>query len=441
MNYLEQGSDVTVKIGPFVDIDDGSTLEDSLTITSAEVLLSKDGGAYGAASADQGASDVGAPYDAQGEYDIDLDATDTGTLGVLKISIIDSAALPVWVTFEVISAKAFAELQGAAYNESGGRIWYVAASGGDDGGLGTRGDPFATLAFAMSVVYPSDTIHLLSGTHTLTSAAIFAGGPRFNNITLEGEGWDLIPNGTKLLNATTSNTLSLGRRMTVRNMRIDNTAAAGVAISCTIVSGDALIEDVVSVGTNYGISANTCHNLRILGGSHTGSLSGIYVTVCSGLFINSTNIISANNVASLGPLLIGSNVFGEVRNSVFDLQVTNPTNSYGAAVGVEGAIASSVLLFDCCYKSLVALGSSSDAAAVRMVTGLTTPHNILVYGGSVLLQNFGSGTLVPFVAIGPGVINIYGVALNTTLPSVGTVRFLDANASDLADVKRILITK
>lgn len=97
MLLLRQATAATVKMGPFVSSSDGNTLQTALTIQKADVKLSRNGGGLTSASADQGAANVGASYDANGEYTISLDATDTGTLGRLKISIIKAGALPVWV--------------------------------------------------------------------------------------------------------------------------------------------------------------------------------------------------------------------------------------------------------------------------------------------------------------------------------------------------------
>lgn len=47
MLYLEQSTAVTVKIGPFVDETDGFSAEDGLTISQADIRLSKNGGYFG----------------------------------------------------------------------------------------------------------------------------------------------------------------------------------------------------------------------------------------------------------------------------------------------------------------------------------------------------------------------------------------------------------
>jgi hypothetical protein len=110
--WLKQSTPTTVKIGPFVDVLDGDTAESGLTIQKADVRLSKNGGDYAAANADQGASDAGAPHDELGEYDISLNGTDTNTPGLLKISIKESGALRVWKEFMVVPANVHDSLVG-----------------------------------------------------------------------------------------------------------------------------------------------------------------------------------------------------------------------------------------------------------------------------------------------------------------------------------------
>jgi hypothetical protein len=114
MLFLKQSTAVTVKIGPFVDSSDGVTAETALTIQKADVRLSKNGGDFGAANADQGVADAGAAHDELGYYDISLDTTDTNTLGRLKLAISDAAAVPVWQEFTVLAANVFDSMIGGS---------------------------------------------------------------------------------------------------------------------------------------------------------------------------------------------------------------------------------------------------------------------------------------------------------------------------------------
>ena len=106
--WLKQSTAVTVKMGPFVDEDDGKTVEAGLTISQADIRLSKNGGDYA-----QTNNAAGATYDETGEYGVPLDTTDTNTLGTLKVIIHESGALPVWQTFMVVPSNVWDSFFGA----------------------------------------------------------------------------------------------------------------------------------------------------------------------------------------------------------------------------------------------------------------------------------------------------------------------------------------
>jgi len=105
MQWLEQSTSTTIRIGPFLDETDGKTVEDSLTISQADIRLSKNGGDF-AQSNDSG----GATHDENGWYYLTLDATDTGTLGRLIVAIHESGALPVWREFMVVPSNMYDSL-------------------------------------------------------------------------------------------------------------------------------------------------------------------------------------------------------------------------------------------------------------------------------------------------------------------------------------------
>lgn len=106
--WLKQSTAVAVKIGPFVDSTDGVTAETGLTISQADIRLSKNGGNIA-----QSNNAAGATHDELGYYDVPLDTTDTNTLGTLKVLISESGALPVWQDFMVVPANVWDSLFGA----------------------------------------------------------------------------------------------------------------------------------------------------------------------------------------------------------------------------------------------------------------------------------------------------------------------------------------
>lgn len=106
--WLKQSTAVTIKLGPFVDSTDGVTAETGLTISQADIKLTKNGGTIA-----QSNNAAGATHDANGYYGVPLDTTDTNTLGTLRVMISESGALPVWQDFMVVPANVWDSMFGS----------------------------------------------------------------------------------------------------------------------------------------------------------------------------------------------------------------------------------------------------------------------------------------------------------------------------------------
>jgi hypothetical protein len=109
MRYLKQSTSVDVPVGPFLDNVDGFTAETALTITQPDVRLKKNGAAW-----DQKAAAQTLAHEENGNYEVTLDATDTDTIGLLRLHIAESGALPVWDDFHILAANVYDALFGAA---------------------------------------------------------------------------------------------------------------------------------------------------------------------------------------------------------------------------------------------------------------------------------------------------------------------------------------
>ncbi len=103
--WLKQSTAVTLKIGPFLDEDDQKTAETGLTITQADVRLSKNG-----ANIAQKAETTACTHDELGIYGCPIDATDTDTLGRLVLWVHESGASPVRHEYTVIPAGIYNSL-------------------------------------------------------------------------------------------------------------------------------------------------------------------------------------------------------------------------------------------------------------------------------------------------------------------------------------------
>lgn len=99
---LKANTAVDVLIGPFVDSTDGDTAETGLTLSQADIKLSKNGQTLA-----QKNDATAASHDSDGYYNCELDATDTNTEGQLVLIVHETGALPVRHEFNVLSEAAW----------------------------------------------------------------------------------------------------------------------------------------------------------------------------------------------------------------------------------------------------------------------------------------------------------------------------------------------
>lgn len=102
MRYLKQSTSVDVPIGPFLDSTTGVDAETALTLTQPDIRLKKNASAWAQKAAAQTLS-----HEENGFYEVTLDATDTDTLGLLRLAVFESGACPVWEDFTVLPAHIY----------------------------------------------------------------------------------------------------------------------------------------------------------------------------------------------------------------------------------------------------------------------------------------------------------------------------------------------
>ena len=107
--FLRQSTAVDVLLGPFLDEDDGKTAETGLTISASDVRLSKNGQNMAAKN-----DATACVHDEAGNYNCELDATDTNTVGQLTISVDESGALPVRLDYHVVEEAVYDAMYGGS---------------------------------------------------------------------------------------------------------------------------------------------------------------------------------------------------------------------------------------------------------------------------------------------------------------------------------------
>ena len=189
MIYLKQSTTVTLLLGPFLDETDGKTAETALTITQAEVRLSKNGGNMA-----QKGNATSCVHDELGYYTCPLSTVDTGTLGILKVMIHESGALPVWETCTVVTAEAYETL----INDG---VWeHLTASHNTASTFGEKVNDIGTASDLVDAIYEEPTANQVTASSfgvaikdILTDTGeIGTAGAGLSNITINAASVDAI---------------------------------------------------------------------------------------------------------------------------------------------------------------------------------------------------------------------------------------------------------
>jgi hypothetical protein len=99
---LQESTAASVQLGPFLDSTDGDTEETGFTISQADIRLSKAGGNFAQINDANGGA-----HDENGFYTINLNTTDTNTVGYLEIFVHESGGLYVKKVCEVLCAEEY----------------------------------------------------------------------------------------------------------------------------------------------------------------------------------------------------------------------------------------------------------------------------------------------------------------------------------------------
>ena len=110
MQFLRQSTaSQEVLLGPFVSDTDFKTPQTGLTILNTDILLWKSG-----ATSEVTKNSGGATHISSGRYYTVLDATDTNTVGMLEINVVESGALPVKSKYYVLTQSVYDSLFSSA---------------------------------------------------------------------------------------------------------------------------------------------------------------------------------------------------------------------------------------------------------------------------------------------------------------------------------------
>lgn len=255
--WLKQSTAFTEKIGPFVNSTDAVTPETALTISQADVLLSKASGVFA-----QKNDATAATHDAQGWYLVTFNTTDTATLGALIVSIQETGALPVWVHYVVVPANTYdALMSGTDALNADVDEWNGTAIAGVD----TAGYPKVTIKDGTgtgeidtaSGVAKANTVSMvnvaLSGAETAGNFSTFFGNAAavstqvIDNIGSIKTRTDRIPNvaagasgGLFIAGTNADTTVNITGTISIASGGITTSSFAAGAINAAAIAPDAL---------------------------------------------------------------------------------------------------------------------------------------------------------------------------------------------------------
>lgn len=104
---IRQSTAITIPFGPLVSTTDGFTPQTALSVTQATIRLSKNGAAF----AQKNDATTSAHME-NGYYALALNATDTNTLGNIRVAANIATAMPVWQDYQIVPANVYDSLVG-----------------------------------------------------------------------------------------------------------------------------------------------------------------------------------------------------------------------------------------------------------------------------------------------------------------------------------------
>jgi len=336
---LRQSTAVTKKIGPFLDETDGKTAEIALTITQADVRLSKNGGAF-AQKTEASAS----AHDESGYYGVALDTTDTGTLGSLRLHIAEAGALPVWQDFMVVTANVYdsmfstdvldvslIQVLGTALTESAG-----------------AGKLAGALVKLLNVATPTGTVNSLPDAVAGAANGLLISGSNAGTTTLGA----LAVTGTTTLSGVVS--------APAANSIAGTLAAVTALTNLPAAPGDWLNAAAVKADAVTKIQAGLATPTNITAASGVALAANQHVIVDSGSVTSVPAVVLANSAAHGGAATVITLATPIVSNST-QVEGGDATTALEAAAAVGAAAALVAMNLDHLMKTPVADRSDMTA--------------------------------------------------------------------------------
>ncbi len=389
MIFLEQSAHQTIKIGPFVDSTDGVTPETGLTISQADVRLTKMSGDFA-----QKANTSAAAHDENGWYDCIFNGVDVATLGSLEVSVQESGALPYWKEFMVVSTEVYDSLFGTSYLDAllvntdhvinsisirptTGTAVDIKSLGGNGNGIFIQGNGLAAGISCLGGV-TGNGITCTGGNTSGHGLELIAANGAGNGTGLKTTGSGVDGHGIHATAGTISGGIGLlAESPTLHGARFTSTGGNGQGLR---LKGDGTGNGLISVGGASGTgfvsditgditgTIDTCTTNTDMRGTDNALLAASAPTNFGSMGINSTGnvAISWGQVGSAASTVGLSNTTVGVTTVNTDMRGTDNAGTAATLTQMQGAG------FDSATDSLKSIRDRGDAAWTTGAGGTTS---------------------------------------------------------------------
>jgi len=221
-----------------------------------------------------------------------------------NVSSSETSAGDIWlIRCRANNSEGFSEWANHSILIRNPSTFYVSPSGNDTLGNGSIGAPWKTITYALSQIYPEDTLTLMDGTY-VESAAI------------------TMPDGV-FLNATDANVSSLGGA--VFNLAGTGSTISGVSIDCSL-GGATTGVTFTATSVNETVTNTSIKSCSIGASFNDSSTSG---TITGSKFLN---------MSLYGATIQSGAISSKISSSVFYLTPTYAVYFYSGAIAGTGAI-------------------------------------------------------------------------------------------------------
>lgn len=335
--WLKQSTAVDVALGPFVSSTDGFTPQTALSLTSAETRLKKNNGLWAART------DVTTgTHEEEGWYEIELDATDTGTLGHLTIAVYIAGALPVWQEYMVLPAVVYDALVAGTDNlDINVAQW-----------LGT-----AAATPTVAGVLEVDLTHIAGAVVSTTSAQIGV-----NTVSTSAAA---ITSASIATDAIDDDAIATGA--------IASTAFAAGAINAAAIAADAITDAKVAADVTIASVTGAVGSVTGSVGSVTGavgSVTGAVGSIGAGGIASTSFAAGAINAAAIAADAIGaSELAADAVSEIVTGVLAGTVTELGAIPAASPTVAQALAILYMALRNVGVADTNADTLVIKNDAG------------------------------------------------------------------------